>query len=128
MMRGARVAAVVALAVAALLVPRTTPAQNAPLKIGLVMKLSGNGASMARSVDAAINAYFALHGGAVLGGRPVVIIRRDDTEVPEVGRRLAQELVVQDKIDILMGGTAAPEAAAIAEISAQAKDPYFIVT
>lgn len=127
MMQGARVAAILAFAVAAVLLPRATPAQNSPLKIGLVMKLSGNGATMARSVDAAINAYFALHGGAVLGGRPVVIIRRDDTEVPDVGRRLAQELVVQDKIDVLMGGTAAPEAAAIAEISTQAKIPYFIV-
>ena len=103
------------------------PAQPAPLKIGLVMKLSGNGASMARSVDASIAAYFALHGGAMLGGRPVVIIRRDDTEVPEVGRRLAQELVVQDKVDILLGGTATPESVAIAEISTQAKIPYFII-
>ena len=121
------VTATVAIAVAALLVPSATPAQNAPLKIGLVMKLSGTGASMARSVGASIDAYFALHGGAVLGGRPAVIIRRDDTEVPDVGRRLAQELIVQDKVDILMGGTAAPEAVAIAEISTQAKVPYFII-
>ncbi len=126
-MHGARFAAVAALVAGALLLPRATPAQPAPLKIGLVMKLSGNGASMARSVDASIAAYFALHGGAMLGGRPVVIIRRDDTEVPEVGRRLAQELVVQDKVDILLGGTATPESVAIAEISTQAKIPYFII-
>jgi branched-chain amino acid transport system substrate-binding protein len=121
-----RLVAGIAIAVA-LVLPRATPAQNAPLKIGLVMKLSGNGASMARSVSASIDAYFALHGGATLGGRPVAIIRRDDTEVPEVGRRQAQELVVQEHVDILMGGTAAPESAAIAEISTQAKVPYFII-
>ena len=116
-----------AAAAALLLLPHATPAQNAPLKIGLIMKLSGPGASLARSVNASIAAYFALHHGEVLGGRPVVFVRRDDLEVPETGRRLAQELIVQDKVDILMGGSAAPEAVAIGEISTQAKVPYFII-
>jgi branched-chain amino acid transport system substrate-binding protein len=63
----------------------------------------------------------------MLGGRPVVLIKRDDAHAPETARRLAQELIVQDKIDLLMGGSSAPEAVAMNEVSTQAKIPYFII-
>jgi branched-chain amino acid transport system substrate-binding protein len=106
--------------------PREAPAQAAPLKIGVIMSFSGPGASLGRSVNASIDAWLVMHHN-MIGGRPVVLIRRDDSHAPETARRLAQELIVQDKIDILMGGSSAPEAVAMGEVSTQAKIPYFII-
>jgi branched-chain amino acid transport system substrate-binding protein len=121
------VAAAVAAALVVLLVPRAVPAQQgAPLKVGLIMSFSGPGASLGRAVLATFQAYFAMHGNQ-LGGRPVTVIRRDDAHSPENARRLAQELVVQDKIDVLVGGTSVPEAVAMGDVSTQAKIPYFII-
>ena len=108
------------------LLPREAPAQAAPLKIGVIMSFSGPGAALGRSVNGSIAAWFAMHHD-LLGGRPVVLIKRDDAHAPETARRLAQELIVQDKIDILMGGSSAPEAVAMGEVSTQAKIPYFII-
>jgi branched-chain amino acid transport system substrate-binding protein len=120
--------AVAALAAAFLgvLMPREAPAQAAPLKIGVIMSFSGPGASLGRSVNASLDAWLAMHHNTI-GGRPAVLIRRDDAHAPETARRLAQELIVQEKIDILMGGSSTPEAAALNEVSTQAKIPYFII-
>jgi branched-chain amino acid transport system substrate-binding protein len=108
------------------LLPREAPAQAAPLKIGVIMSFSGPGASLGRSVNASLDAWLAMHHNTI-GGRPAVLIRRDDAHAPETARRLAQELIVQDKIDILVGGSSTPEAVAMGEVSTQAKIPYFII-
>ncbi len=108
------------------LLPREAPAQAVPLKIGVIMSFSGPGASLGRSVNASIDAWMVMHHNTI-GGRPAVLIRRDDAHAPETARRLAQELIVQEKIDILMGGSSTPEAVAMGEVSTQAKIPYFII-
>lgn len=108
------------------MLPREAPAQAAPLKIGVIMSFSGPGAVLGRSVNASIDAWLQMHHNLV-GGRPVELIRRDDAHAPETARRLAQEMIVQDKIDILMGGSSTPEAVAMGEVSTQAKIPYFII-
>jgi branched-chain amino acid transport system substrate-binding protein len=124
-------AAVAAVAASLLaLAPCAAPAQQAaaplPLKIGLIMSFSGPGALLGRSINGAIVAWFAQHNDTI-GGRKAVIIRRDDAHSPENARRLAQELIVQEKIDILLGGTSVPEALALGDVSTQAKVPYFII-
>jgi branched-chain amino acid transport system substrate-binding protein len=119
-------AAALAAALVWTLLPRPAPAQAVPLKVGVIMSFSGPGASLGRSVNGSIAAWLAMHNN-LIGGRPVVLIKRDDAHAPETARRLAQELIVQDKIDILMGGSSAPEAVAMGEVSTQAKIPYFII-
>jgi branched-chain amino acid transport system substrate-binding protein len=109
------------------LLPSEAPAQDAPpLKIGVIMSFSGPGAALGRSVNGSIAAWMAMHHD-MLGGRKVLLIKRDDAHAPETARRLAQELIVQDKIDLLLGGSSAPEAVAMGEVSTQAKIPYFII-
>jgi branched-chain amino acid transport system substrate-binding protein len=127
MMRLRFLAAATAVALLVLGVPRAVPAQQpAPLKIGLIMSFSGPGALLGRSINGSIAAWFATH-NELIGGRKAVIIRRDDGHAPETARRLAQELIVQEKIDVLLGGTSVPEAIAMGEVSTQAKVPYFII-
>jgi branched-chain amino acid transport system substrate-binding protein len=109
-----------------LLLPRAAPAQAAPLKVGVIMSFSGPGASLGRAVNASIDAWLQMHHN-LIGGRPVVLIKRDDAHAPETARRQAQELIVQDHIDLLLGGSSAPEAVALGQVSTQAKIPYFII-
>jgi branched-chain amino acid transport system substrate-binding protein len=98
-----------------------------PLKIGIVYSYSGGGATVGKSLDGALDAWIALHGDTV-AGRKVVFIKRDDTGIaPDIARRQAQELVVQEHVDILMGSALTPNAVAVAAVSTQAKVPFFIV-
>jgi branched-chain amino acid transport system substrate-binding protein len=98
-----------------------------PLKIGIVYSYSGAGATLGKTLDGAIDAWVAQHGDTV-AGRKVVFIKRDDTGIaPDVARRLAQELVVEQHVDILMGSALTPNAIAVAGVSTQAKVPFFIV-
>jgi branched-chain amino acid transport system substrate-binding protein len=102
-------------------------ADSPPLKIGMVYSYTGSAASAGPIVDAAMNAWLAQHGG-MMAGRKVEIIRRDDTgPAPDVARRLATELVVQDHVDFLMGSTYTPNGVAIASASTQSKTPYCMV-
>ncbi len=104
----------------------TGSAQVAPVKIGVVYSYSGATASEGKAFDAALDAWMNAHKGQ-MNGRPVQLIRRDDTgPAPDVARRMAQELVVQDHVDFLIGTIYTPNALAIEAVSAQAKVPFFI--
>jgi branched-chain amino acid transport system substrate-binding protein len=112
------------------LLPAASLAQTSPLpplKIGLIMSFTGGTSWASKQSPASINAWMKLHGDTV-AGRKVVIITRDDTGIaPEVARRLAQELIVQEHVDVLVGTNLTPNSIAVAAVSTQAKKPFFIV-
>jgi branched-chain amino acid transport system substrate-binding protein len=92
-----------------------------PIKIGLIMPYSGQFADTAAQMDAAIKLYVQQKGDTV-AGRKLEFIRRDTGGVaPDVAKRLAQELVVRDQVDILAGFILTPNALAAADVSAEAK-------
>jgi branched-chain amino acid transport system substrate-binding protein len=108
-------------------VPRTATADLPPLKIGFLGTFSGPYADEAAPANAAIAAFFKEHGDTI-GGRKVELVRKDDGGLsPENSRRLAQELIVNDKVDLLAGLTLSPNAAAVGPISTQAKKPTLII-
>ena len=91
------------------------------VKIGLIMAYSGQFADAATQMDNAIKLYVKQHGDTV-AGKKIELIRKDTNGPnPDVAKRLAQELVVRDKVDILAGFTLTPEALGAADISAEAK-------
>ncbi len=97
------------------------------IKVGLIAPFSGPFADYGKQMDAGIKAYLKLHGDKV-GGKKIEIILKDTTgPVPEIAKRLAQELIVRDKVDFLAGFGLTPEALAVASISAQAKKPMIIM-
>lgn len=97
------------------------------IRIGLIAPFSGPFADYGKQMDAGIKAYMKLHGDQV-AGRKIEIIAKDTTgPVPEIAKRLAQELVVRDKVDFLAGFGLTPEALAVAPISEQAKKPMIIM-
>jgi branched-chain amino acid transport system substrate-binding protein len=110
---------------AALGVPRLAWAAD-PLKIGLILPLTGPFASTGRQVEAACRLYIARNGDTV-AGRKVELIVKDDTGAPETTKRIAQELIVQDKVSILAGFGLTPLALATAPVATEAKVPMIIM-
>src|SRR3990167_1687264 len=91
------------------------------IKIGLIMPYSGQFADTATQMDNAIKLYVSQHGDSV-AGRKIEFIRNDTGGIaPDVAKRLAQELVVRDKVDLLAGFVLTPNALAASDVSAEAK-------
>src|SRR5436305_10087354 len=106
-------------AVAALFAVSTASAQT--LKIGIILPYSGQFADAATQMDNAIKLYVKQHGDTV-AGKKLEFIRKDTGGIaPDVAKRLAQELVVRDKVDILAGFLLTPNALAGGDISNEAK-------
>jgi len=106
--------------IAALLIAQAASAQQT-VKVGLIMPYSGQFADTATQMDNAIKLYVKQKGDTV-AGRRIELIRKDTGGVaPEVAKRLAQELVVRDKVDILAGFILTPNALAASDVSAEAK-------
>jgi branched-chain amino acid transport system substrate-binding protein len=95
------------------------------IKIGIVMPMTGTVGGAGQEAVAAIKLYVAQHGDMVAGKRIELIIR-DDGSVPDNAKRLAQELVVNDKVAILGAGTT-PSAMSMAPIATEAKIPTVVM-
>ncbi|MBO9513926.1 MAG: ABC transporter substrate-binding protein [Variovorax sp.] len=91
-------------------------------KIGLILPMTGQQASTGREIEAAARLYMAQHGDTV-AGKKVELIVKDDTGLPDVAKRIAQELVVSDKVNVLAGFGLTPIALAVAQVATQAKTP-----
>ena len=91
------------------------------VKIGLVLTLSGQFADAGIQMENGVKTYMKEHGDTV-GGKKIEIIRKDSGGMaPDVTKRLAQELIVRDKVDILAGFVLTPNALAAGDVSAEAK-------
>ena len=98
-----------------------------PLKIGLVLPMSGPFSSYGKHIEQGARLYLEQAGGS-FAGRKVELIVKDDTGVaPEISKRAAQELVVKDKVDVLAGFGLTPSAFAAAPIATEAKKPMVIM-
>ena len=115
-------------AAAVAMVLLTSPAFAAdPLKIGLILPLTGPFASTGKQIEAAARLYMAKNGDTV-AGRKVELIVKDDTGLaPETTKRIAQELVVQDKVSVLAGFGLTPLALAAAPVATEAKLPMIVM-
>jgi branched-chain amino acid transport system substrate-binding protein len=96
------------------------------VKVGLILPMTGQQASTGKQIDAAVKLYQAVNGTTV-AGKKVEVILKDDTGVADIAKRLAQELVVNDKVAILAGFGLTPIALAVAPIATQAKVPEVVM-
>jgi branched-chain amino acid transport system substrate-binding protein len=116
--------AAVALVLAALThLAQAQPA--APFKIGFILPMTGQSASTGKQIEGAIKLWQAQN-GATVAGRKVEVIIKDDATVPDTTRRIAQEMVVNDKVDVLAGFGITPSAFATAPIATQGKTPMVV--
>ena len=100
----------------------TAQAQQAAFKIGLLAPMTGPFASTGKQMEAGARLYMAQHGG-LTAGRKMELLLKDDTGTPDVTKRLAQEMVVNDKVDVLAGFGLTPLALATAPVATQSKTP-----
>ena len=111
---------------AAAALPGAAHAQaGAPFKIGLILPMTGQQASTGKQEEAAVKLWVAQNGSTV-AGRKVEVILKDDGGVPDATKRIAQELIVNDKVDVLLGFGITPSAFATAPIATQSKTPMVV--
>ena len=101
------------------------PAAAQTVKIGLISTYSGPGAAQGDQIDKGVKLYMKLHADKLPPGVKIELITRDDTGPNgDVAKRIAQELIVRDKVQILTGVVWTPNMAAIAPLTAEAKVPF----
>jgi branched-chain amino acid transport system substrate-binding protein len=115
-----------ALAAATLAAALPALAQDNTFKIGLILPMSGQQATTGRQIEAAARLYMAQNGDTV-AGKKIQLIVKDDTSLPDATRRMAQELVVNDKVNVLAGFGITPSALATAPIATQSKTPMVVM-
>ncbi|HSV83852.1 MAG TPA: ABC transporter substrate-binding protein [Ramlibacter sp.] len=125
-LRLSRLLAGFAASAALLAAPIAASAQDT-IKIGFVGPYTGPFAAPGQSFRHGVEAFMALN-GATVGGKKVEVIFRDSAGAdPTLAKRLAEELVVKDKVAMLAGFYLSPEVAATAPVVNAAKVPLFIV-
>jgi len=98
------------------------------VKVGFLSTYSGPGAAQGDQLDKGAKLYMKLNGDKLPPGVKVDLIVRDDTGPnPDAAKRVAQELIVRDKVQFLTGLVWTPNAAAIAPLSAEAKVPFVLM-
>src|SRR3989454_1304387 len=89
------------------------------VKVGVVLPLTGGLAPVGKQVQAGIKMYMDKN-GATVAGKKIDLMIKDDAGVPDNSKRLAQELIVNDKVAVIGSGIT-PSAMAIGPLSTQAK-------
>ena len=126
MMRANRFFVAAILGLAALAAAAPAVAQEV-VKIGVVGEFSGPFADYGTQILAGMKTYLKVNGD-VFGGKKVELIVKDTTgAAPDIAKRVAQELITQNNVDILAGFGLTPNALAVAPVSAEAKKPMVIM-
>jgi branched-chain amino acid transport system substrate-binding protein len=103
----------------------TAAAAQEPLRIGLVQSLTGGFNTVGKAAVNGARLYLQQHGDTV-AGRRIVLVVKDDGTSPETAKRLAQELIVNDKVEIIGAGIT-PTALTIAPLVTEAKIPTVVM-
>jgi branched-chain amino acid transport system substrate-binding protein len=101
-------------------------ADTGPIKIGLILPMTGQSASTGRQIDAAVKLWMAQNGNKI-AGRTVEVILKDDGAVPDMTKRIAQEMIVNDKVAVIAGFGITPTALATAPLGTQSKTPMVVM-
>lgn len=115
-----------AVAMGLALMAGTALAQDA-IKIGLILPMTGPFTSTGKQIAAAAQLYMAQK-GTTIAGKKVELIIKDDTGVADVTRRIAQELIVNDKVTAIAGFGLTPLALATAPLATQSKTPMVVMS
>jgi branched-chain amino acid transport system substrate-binding protein len=97
------------------------------VKVGLILTYSGPQASLGEQVERGVELYVKEHAAELPPGVTLTLVKRDDTFNADVGKRLAQELITRDRVNVLAGVIGAPTANAIAPLATEAKIPFVVM-
>jgi branched-chain amino acid transport system substrate-binding protein len=96
-----------------------------PLKIGLIQSLTGPFSTVGRATVNGAQLYVLQH-GHVVAGRRIELVVSDDASAPDRAKRIAQEMIVSDRVAIICAGIT-PSALAIAPLVTEARIPTVVM-
>ena len=114
------------IAAAPMVLAAASAAAQETVKVGLILPMTGPFATTGKQVEAGVRFYVQQTGTAV-AGKKIEVILRDDAGVADNSKRLAQELLVRDRVDILAGFGLTPIALAVAPLATEAKTPMVVM-
>jgi branched-chain amino acid transport system substrate-binding protein len=117
-----RLSATVAVLLATSLAAAAQDSNQGTIKIGLITPLTGPFTTVGQEMQAAARLYIQ-HNGDTVAGKKIELIVRDDGGVPDASKRIAQELIINDKVSFLAGMGLTPIAFAVGPLATQAKIP-----
>jgi len=91
-----------------------------PIKVGMILEMSGPFADLGRQILAGAQAYMKAHGETVAGRKVELIVKDTTGASPDIAKRLAQELITNDNVDFLAGFGLTPNALAVAPLATEA--------
>jgi len=109
-----------------MMVTGVAPAQNV-VKVGMIGEFSGPFAQYGQQILGGMRAYMKIHGDTVAGKKIEIVQKDTGGPAPDVAKRLAQELVTRDNVDILVGFGLTPNALAVAPVATEAKKAMVIM-
>jgi branched-chain amino acid transport system substrate-binding protein len=95
------------------------------VKIGFILPMTGQQQSTGKQIAAAAKLFMSQNGDSV-AGKKVELIIRDDGAVPDNSKRIAQEMIVNDKVAFVAGFGVTPAALSVAPLSAESKTPEIV--
>ena len=125
--KGLALAMVICGTLSAFAAGQASAAESDTIKVGIIAEMSGPFADFGRHMVNGAKAYMLQHGNTVAGKKIVLVIKDNTGPAPDVSKRLAQELIVKDKVDFLAGFGLTPNALAVAPIVTEARVPTIIM-
>lgn len=116
---------VIAVGIMAAGLAASVSANATELKVGLLLPYSSVYASLGKEIEAGFRLALKHHGGD-LGGNTIVIVKEDTEVKPPVGLAKAKKLVLQDKVDVLVGVVSSGVLGAIRDFVHGAKIPLIV--
>jgi branched-chain amino acid transport system substrate-binding protein len=96
------------------------------VKIGALLPMTGPQQANGVQISAGIRLYMEQHGNTV-AGKNIQLIVKDDGGIADNSKRLAQDLIVNEKIDFMVGFGLTPTALAVAPLATEAKIPEVVM-
>jgi len=97
------------------------------VRVGLILPLTGPFAPTGRQIEAGVRLYMQQHGASV-AGKKIELLVKDDANVADNTKRIAQEFVVNEKVNVLAGFGLTPLALATAPIATEVKVPMVVMS
>ena len=110
---------------AAIMLAAASGANAQDVKIGFILPMTGQQQSTGKQEAAGAKLWMAQHGDTV-AGKKVELIIKDDGAVPDNTKRIAQELIVNEKVSFVAGFGITPTALAVAPLATEAKVPEIV--
>src|SRR5262249_51660388 len=113
-------------ALAVLVLASANAVAEETVKVGLILPMTGPFTTTGRQVEAGVRFYMQQN-GATVDGRKIELILRDDAGVADNSRRIAQQLLAADQVNILAGFGLTPIALTVAPLATETKTPMVVM-